>query len=149
MTEQNMMLENELIQDDCHLKCKQYLISLFDESTAEYFLSPSSCSKEIPPWFSQLKDDMKDHMSAVALWDALRQRTAQILQESNTEPSMVITNQIARRVTDWKTLMKKDHLMHLAGVKYMFRCAQHNQDISALLLQHNPLFDYGINNGLN
>lgn len=36
-----------------------------------------------------------DHMSAVALWDALRQRTAQILQESNTEPSMVITNQVS------------------------------------------------------
>ncbi|KAK7132198.1 hypothetical protein R3I93_018682 [Phoxinus phoxinus] len=84
--------------------------------------------------------------SAVALWDALRQRTAQILQESNTEPSMVITNEIARRVTDWKTLIKKDHLMHLAGLKYMFRCAQHNQAFSALLLQHNPLFDYVINN---
>lgn len=36
-----------------------------------------------------------DHMSAVALWDALRQRTAQILQESNTEPSVVITNQVS------------------------------------------------------
>ncbi|KAK7132199.1 hypothetical protein R3I93_018683 [Phoxinus phoxinus] len=54
-----MVLENKLIQDDCHLKCKQNLISLFDESTAEYFLNPSSCLKEIPPWFSQLKDDMK------------------------------------------------------------------------------------------
>ncbi|CAM4680177.1 unnamed protein product [Leuciscus chuanchicus] len=148
MMEQNTVLENKRIQDDCNLKCKQYLISLFDESTAEYFLSPSSSLKEIPPWFSQLKDDMKDDMSAVALWDALRQRTAQILQDSNTEPSVVITNEIARRVTDWKTLIKKDHLMHLAGVKHMFRCAQHNQAFSALLLQHNPLFDYGINNGL-
>lgn len=59
-----------------------------------------------------------------------------------------LLQQIARRVTDWKTQVKKDHLIHLAGVKYMFRCAQQNQAISALLLQHNPLFDYGINNGL-
>lgn len=26
MTKHNMMLENKLIEDDCHLKCKQYLI---------------------------------------------------------------------------------------------------------------------------
>ncbi|XP_050952377.1 uncharacterized protein si:rp71-17i16.6 [Labeo rohita] len=147
--EHNMILENELIEDDCHIKCKRYLISLFGESAAEYFLSPSSCSKEIPSWFSQLKDDMKDHTSAVTLWDAMRQRSALILQESNTEPSMEITNEIVRRVTDWKTLKKQDHLMHLAGVKYMFRRAQRNQAISALLLHHNPLFDYMINNGLN
>ncbi|XP_058619260.1 uncharacterized protein si:rp71-17i16.6 isoform X2 [Onychostoma macrolepis] len=144
MTKHNMMLENKLIEDDCHLKCKQYLISLFGESTAEYFLSPSSCSKEIPSWFSQLKDDMKDHTSAISLWDAMRQRSTQILQESNKEPSMIV-----RRVTDWKTLKKQDHLMHLSGVKYMFRCAKRNQAISALLLKHNPLFNYGINNGLN
>ncbi|KAF4096762.1 uncharacterized protein si:rp71-17i16.6 isoform X1 [Onychostoma macrolepis] len=149
MTKHNMMLENKLIEDDCHLKCKQYLISLFGESTAEYFLSPSSCSKEIPSWFSQLKDDMKDHTSAISLWDAMRQRSTQILQESNKEPSMVNTNEIVRRVTDWKTLKKQDHLMHLSGVKYMFRCAKRNQAISALLLKHNPLFNYGINNGLN
>ncbi|XP_052396114.1 uncharacterized protein si:rp71-17i16.6 [Carassius gibelio] len=148
MMEHNMMLENKPIEDDCHLKCQQYLISMFGEAAAEYFLSPCSCSKEIPTWFFQLKDDMKG-MSAVSLWDALRQCSAQILQESNTEPSMAITNEIVRRVTDWKTLKKQDHLMHLSRVKYMFRCAQRNQAISALLLQHNPLFDYEINKGLN
>ncbi|KAL1249902.1 hypothetical protein QQF64_020907 [Cirrhinus molitorella] len=140
-----MTLENKLIEDDCHLKCQRYLISLFGESTAGYFLSPSCYSKEIPSWFSQLKDEMKDHTSAVALWDAMRQRSVLILQESNTE----ITNEIVRRVTDWKTLKKEDHLMHLSGVKYMFHRAQRNQAISALLLQHNPLFDYKINNWLN
>ncbi|XP_073679579.1 uncharacterized protein [Garra rufa] len=149
MIEQDMMLENELIKDDCYLQCRQYLISLFGESAAEYFLSPSSCSKEIPSWFSQLKDDMKDDMSAVTLWDAMRQRSALKMQDSNPDPSMEITNEIVRRVTDWKTLKKQDHLIYLSGVKYMFHRAQRNQAISALLLQHNPLFDYGINNGLN
>ncbi|XP_043080128.1 uncharacterized protein si:rp71-17i16.6 [Puntigrus tetrazona] len=144
-----MMSQNKPVEEDCHQKCKEYLSSLFGESTSEYFLSPSSCSKEIPSWLSQLKDDMKDHTSALFLWDAIRQHSTQILQESNTEPSMEITNEIVRRVTDWKTLKKQDHLMHLLGVKYMFRCAQRNQVISALLLQQNPLFDYGINNGPN
>ncbi|XP_051961080.1 uncharacterized protein si:rp71-17i16.6 [Xyrauchen texanus] len=124
-----------LIQNDCNLKCRQDLISLFGESTAEYFLSPSSRSKDMPPWFLQLQEEMRDHIRAGALWDALSQRSAQILQESNTEPLM-----ITRRVTDWKTLIKQDHLKHLIGVKYMFRCAQRNQAISALLLQCNPPF---------
>ncbi|NP_001373460.1 uncharacterized protein LOC100148415 [Danio rerio] len=146
MTEQfDMMMENKEIQDDCSLKSKQYLLALFDESTAEYFLSPSSCPKETPPWFSQLKDNLKDY-SAVALWDTLRLRSTQILQESNTEPSMEITDEIARRVTDWKTQIKQDHLTHLSEVKYMFHCAQRNQAISALLLKQNPFFDYQINN---
>lgn len=60
-----------------------------------------------------------------------------------------LLQQIVRRVTDWKTLKKQDHLMHLSGVKYMFRCAKRNQAISALLLKHYPLFNCGINNGLN
>ncbi|XP_056305894.1 uncharacterized protein si:rp71-17i16.6 [Danio aesculapii] len=147
MTEQqfDMMLENKEIQDDCSVKSKRYLLTLFDESTAEYFLSPSLSPKDTPPWFSQLKDNAKDY-SAVALWDTLRLRSTQILQESNTEPSMEITNELARRVTDWKTQIKQDHLMHLSEVKYMFHCAQRNQAISALLLQQNPLFDYQINN---
>lgn len=59
---------------------------------------------------------------------------------------LTLLQQIARRVTDWKTQIKQDHLMHLSEVKYMFRCAQRNQAISALLLQQNPLFDYQINN---
>ncbi|KAI7794054.1 hypothetical protein IRJ41_014682, partial [Triplophysa rosa] len=133
--------ENISSQDDCNLKCKQYLISLFGESTAEYFLSPFSCSKDVPHWFSQLRDDMRDDMSAGALWDALTQRSTQISQESNTDLSM-----IARRVVDWKTLKEQDHLKHLSGVRHMFRTAQRNQAITALLLQHNPRFNSEMNN---
>ncbi|XP_065142759.1 uncharacterized protein [Paramisgurnus dabryanus] len=130
-------LENQLMHDDCNLKCKEHLISLFGESTAEYFLSPfSRRSKDIPHWFSQLQDDMRDHMSAEALWDAMRRHSTHILQESNTEPSM-----IERRVVDWKTLKKQDHLEHLAGTRCMFRYAQRNQAITALLMQSNPRFD--------
>ncbi|XP_056588434.1 uncharacterized protein si:rp71-17i16.6 [Triplophysa dalaica] len=136
----NVQMENKPSEDDCDLKCKQYLISLFGESTAEYFLSPFFRSKDVPHWFSQLQDDMRDDMSAGALWDALTQRSTQISPELNTDLSM-----IARRVVDWKMLKEQDHLMHLSGVRHMFRTAQRNQAITALIFQHNPRFNSEMN----
>ncbi|TRY90624.1 hypothetical protein DNTS_003693 [Danionella cerebrum] len=143
--EQNRNEDNEQILEDCNEKCKEYLTSLFDESTAEYFLCSSSSLKQSPSWFSQIKDDMKDQVSAVALWDALRHRSVQILKESNAEQSVESINEISRRGVDWRSLLKQDHKKHLSRVKFMFHCAQRNQASSAFLLQQNPPIGYSSN----
>uniref|UniRef100_A0A3B1IY30 Si:rp71-17i16.6 n=1 Tax=Astyanax mexicanus TaxID=7994 RepID=A0A3B1IY30_ASTMX len=95
---------------------------MFGESTAEYFLNLSSLRQNTPAWYTHMRDNMK----AVALWDALRQRSAQIMKEKETKP------------TDWKKLMREDHLHRISAIRQMFRSAQRNQAYTALLLQHRP-----------
>ncbi|XP_076840581.1 uncharacterized protein LOC143485169 isoform X2 [Brachyhypopomus gauderio] len=136
---------------DSHINYKQYLLSLFGESTAEYFLSPSSPPKTPPPWYSEMKDNMSDGMSAEAFWDALKERSARILSEMEIGPSKVPF--YAHKVSaDWRRLMTQDHLLHLSGVRFMFRTALRNQAFSAVLLnQKTPslLFDLDRTQGPN
>ncbi|XP_036447862.1 uncharacterized protein si:rp71-17i16.6 [Colossoma macropomum] len=113
---------------------RQYLRSVFGESTAEYFLNPSSLLINNPAWYTQMKDSMKDNVSAEALWAALRQHSAQILKKMEAKPS-----QAEKLSADWEGLMRQDHLLHLSGIRLMFRLAQRNQAYTALLLQHRPL----------
>ncbi|XP_072553545.1 uncharacterized protein [Salminus brasiliensis] len=120
---------------DSETDYKQYLCSVFGECTAEYFLNPSSLRQNTPAWYTQMRDNMRDHVSAEALWDALRQRSAQILKEMETEP----VQQAKKLSTDWKGLMRKDHLLHLSEIRMMFRSAQLNQAYTELLLHRRPL----------
>ncbi|KAL7859956.1 hypothetical protein SRHO_G00151030 [Serrasalmus rhombeus] len=112
---------------------RQYLRSVFGESTAEYFLNPSSLLINTPAWYIQMKDNMKDNVSAEALWDALRQRSARILKKMEAKPSQ------QKLSADWEELMRQDHLLHLSEIRLMFRMAQRNQAYTGLLLQHRPL----------
>ncbi|KAG9269611.1 hypothetical protein AMEX_G16660 [Astyanax mexicanus] len=123
--------ENTLALNDSDTDYKQYLFSLFGESTAEYFLNLSSLRQNTPAWYTHMRDNMKGHVNAVALWDALRQRSAQIMKEKETKPSQA--------ETDWKKLMREDHLHRISAIRQMFRSAQRNQAYTALLLQHRPL----------
>ncbi|KAL6482846.1 hypothetical protein MHYP_G00077180 [Metynnis hypsauchen] len=113
---------------------RQYLRSVFGESTAEYFLNPSSLLINTPAWYTQMKDSMKENnnVSAEALWDALRKRSARILKKMEAKPSQKLS-------ADWEGLIRQDHLLHLSGIRLMFRMAQRNQAYTGLLLQHRSL----------
>ncbi|XP_035378441.1 uncharacterized protein si:rp71-17i16.6 isoform X2 [Electrophorus electricus] len=150
MTEQNtekhrVEAGRTSVLGDSHTNYQQYLHSLFGESAAEYFISPSSPPKTPPIWYTEMKNNMRDHVSAEAFWDALRERSTRILREMETRPSE------ADRITaDWRKLMRQDHLQHLSVVRFMFHSALRNQAFSALLLNQRPpsfLFDLDMTEG--
>ncbi|TSM04852.1 hypothetical protein Baya_7737 [Bagarius yarrelli] len=118
------------VQRDSDEYYRQYLYSLFGESMAEYFLSSSYLPSNTPDWYTEITDSMRDRISSIALWDTLRQRSTKILKEMETE-----TSQVERKLVDWNSLKRKDHLHHLSWLRFMYHNAQHNQAYSNLLLQ--------------
>ncbi|KAI4901510.1 hypothetical protein NFI96_033445 [Prochilodus magdalenae] len=139
MTDQNTGMhcaqsESTLALSNTDTNYRQYLYSVFGESTAEYFLNPSSLLMNTPAWYTQMKDNMKDNVSAGALWDALRQRSARILEKMEVKSS-----QVEKLSTEWDGLKRQDHLLRLSAIRLMFHSAQRNQAYTAALLHRSPL----------
>ncbi|XP_036388712.1 uncharacterized protein si:rp71-17i16.6 [Megalops cyprinoides] len=126
-----------LVEQSVH----QHLHRLFGHATAEYFLSPSFTHTATPPWLRQMMDhmDIDDRVSAVAIWDAMREHSnAELMRleaESPQQPALQNKNS-----TDGRDLERgRGHQPALFQVRLMFRLAQINQSRAALLLANNRL----------
>ncbi|KAL2104126.1 hypothetical protein ACEWY4_000994 [Coilia grayii] len=149
-------LYKEQIGTTSELDYRQYLQRLFGEATAEYFLSLSPLETDTPLWYTQMMDRLGDNVSAMAVWDALSDRTRALVMEMEANshqyffvisdfmytyihtPPQVLSSpfiQVKNREVE-----SRKSLRHLSGVKLMFRHAKYHEACSALLLEQNPPF---------
>ncbi|KAK1801769.1 hypothetical protein P4O66_022399, partial [Electrophorus voltai] len=111
-------------------------INLFGESAAEYFISPSSPPKTPPIWYTEMKNNMRDHVSAEAFWDALRERSAWILREMETRPSEVVPRALlgSSRLSTIGSMYDAVPKQVKAPLKVWCRCAVSSEQLSSVVL---------------
>ncbi|KAM6976987.1 olfactory receptor 2AG1 [Aplochiton taeniatus] len=109
--------------------------SLFGKETADYYLLPErDLLTDSPYWYKRMMQDMGDQVSAVSLWDAMRERNS--LHTLTEERD--VAGKVMQLCVDWEAQKDRGPLRRLAGVRKMFQLAQNRQAFSTLLLHSKP-----------